>query len=165
MNGAILDGDVPIVRVQAPKIVVADPGVSVLVTDSPYVIGIGCRLGTTADEIRSAVSAAYKDAGIPENSVTLFATTLKKFHEKGLHEGITALAGNLIFLDDETINKQIPVTSSRAEMLGLCGVAEPCSLALSKTGTLILKKNRIWPRNYCNRKISNRKIIWVCYGS
>lgn len=140
VNGAILDGDVPIVRVQAPKIVVADPGVSVLVTNSPYVIGIGCRLGTTADEVRSAVSAACKDAGIPENSVTLFATTLKKFHEKGLHEGIAAFAGNLIFLDDETINKQIPVTSSRAEMLGLCGVAEPCALALSKTGTLILKK-------------------------
>ena len=140
VNGAILDGDVPIIRVQAPKIVVADPGVSVLVTDSSYVIGIGCRLGTTADEIRSAISAACKDADIPENSVTLFATTLKKFHEKGLHEGIAALAGNLIFLDDDTINKQIPATPSRAEMLGLCGVAEPCALALSKTGSLILKK-------------------------
>ena len=140
VNGAILDGDVPIIRVQAPKIVVADPGVSVLVTDSSYVIGIGCRLGTTADEIRSAISAACKDADIPENSVTLFATTLKKFHEKGLHEGIAALAGNLIFLDDDTINKQIPATPSREEMLGLCGVAEPCALALSKTGSLILKK-------------------------
>ena len=140
VNGAILDSDVPIIRVQAPKIIVADPGVSVLVTDSPYVIGIGCRLGTTAEEIRSAISSACKEAGIPMESVTLFATTLKKFHEKGLHEGVAALAGNLIFLDDETINKQIPVTSSRAEMLGLCGVAEPCALALSKTGTLILKK-------------------------
>lgn len=140
VNGAILDGDVPIVRVPGPKIVVADPGVSVLVTDSPYVIGIGCRLGTTTDEIRSAISAACKDADISVDSVTLFATTIKKFHEKGLHEGVAALAGNLIFLDDETINKQIPVTSSRAEMLGLCGVAEPCALALSKTGNLILKK-------------------------
>ncbi|HJJ53366.1 MAG TPA: cobalt-precorrin 5A hydrolase [Methanocorpusculum sp.] len=140
VNGAILDGDVPIVRVQAPKIVIADPGVSVLVTDSRYVIGIGCRLGTTADEIKSAISSACKDAGISLDSVTLYATTVKKFHEKGLHDGVASLSGNLIFLDDETINKQVPKTPSRAEMLGLRGVAEPCALALSKTGTLILKK-------------------------
>jgi cobalt-precorrin 5A hydrolase len=140
VNGAILDGEVPIVRVLPPKIVVANPGVSVLVNESPYVIGIGCRLGATAGEICSAISAACKDAGISEDSVTLYATTMKKFHESGLREAIASLSGNLIFLDDETINEQVPESSSRAEMLGLCGVAEPCALALSKTGTLIMKK-------------------------
>jgi cobalt-precorrin 5A hydrolase len=140
VNAAILDNDVPVIRVLPPKIIVANSGVSVLVNESPFVIGIGCRLGTTAGEILSAVSSACCETGIPENSVTLYATTMKKFHEAGLHEAIASLSGNLIFLDDETINEQVPESSSRAEMLGLCGVAEPCALALSKTGTLILKK-------------------------
>lgn len=67
-------------------------------------------------------------------------TTVKKFHEEGLHEAIRSLSGNLIFLDDDTINAQVPKTQSRAGMLGLSGVAEPCALALAKSGTLILNK-------------------------
>ncbi len=140
VNGALLDGDVPLVRVDAPHIVVANPGVSVLVNDSAYVIGIGCRLGTTADEILSAVDAACAAASIAREKVTMYATTVKKFHEAGLHEAVRSLSGNLIFLDDQTINAQVPQSPSRAEMLGLTGVAEPCALALAKSGTLILNK-------------------------
>ncbi|MDV0442298.1 cobalt-precorrin 5A hydrolase [Methanorbis furvi] len=140
VNGAILDGEVPIVRVNPPHIVIANPGVSVLVNNSPYVIGIGCRLGTTAEEILAAIDSACKTAGIPLADVKIFATTVKKFHEAGLHEAVRSLSGNLIFLDDETVNAQVPQTPSRAEMLGLAGVAEPCALALAKSGTLILNK-------------------------
>lgn len=140
VNGAILDCDVPVVRVNPPHIVVANPGVAVLVNDSPYVIGIGCRIGTTAAEILSAIDAACATAEIPRSSVTMYGTTVKKFHEDGLHEAIRSVSGNLIFLDDETINAQVPKTPSRAEMLGLLGVAEPCALALAKSGTLILNK-------------------------
>ena len=140
VNGAVLDGDVPVVRVNPPHIVVANPGVSVLVNDSPYVIGIGCRIGTTADEITTAITAACAAAGISPDAVTLYATTVKKFHEEGLHEAVRSASGNLIFLDDETINAQVPKTPSRAGMLGLSGVAEPCALALAKSGTLILNK-------------------------
>lgn len=140
VNGAVLDGEVPVLRVDPPKILLANPGVSVLVNDSPYVIGIGCRRGTTAAEITEAIASACRDAGVAQQDVTLYASTLKKFHEAGLHEAVRTLSGNLIFLDDETINAQIPESPSRAGMLGLCGVAEPCALALSRTGTLILKK-------------------------
>lgn len=138
VNGAILDLDVPIIRVDPPKIVVANRGVSVLVNESQYVLGIGCRLGTEKDEIISAVSSACESAGIscPE----IFATTQKKFHEKGLHEAAAELGANLIFLDDATINAQITESASRASMLGLLGVAEPCALALSENGRLVMKK-------------------------
>ncbi|MCZ9311948.1 MAG: cobalt-precorrin 5A hydrolase [Methanocorpusculum sp.] len=140
VNGAILDGEVPVVRVEPPHIVVANPGVSVLVNDSLYVMGVGCRLGTTTEEILSAIHAACTAAGISESDVTMYATTVKKFHETGLHEAVRSLSGNLIFLDDDTINAQVPKTPSRAGMLGLSGVAEPCALALAKSGTLILNK-------------------------
>lgn len=140
VNGAILDGEVPVVRVEPPHIVVANPGVSVLVNDSLYVMGVGCRLGTTTEEILSAIHAACTAAGISESDVTMYATTVKKFHETGLHEAVRSLSGNLIFLDDDTINAQVPMTPSRAGILGLSGVAEPCALALAKFGTLILNK-------------------------
>lgn len=138
VNGAVLDSDVPVLRVDPPKILVANPGVSVLVTESRYVVGIGCRLGTTKEEIISAVLAAYAASGI--SGSTLFASTQKKFHEKGLHEAAAELGANLIFLDDATINAQTPKSASRASMLGLSGVAEPCALALSENGRLVLKK-------------------------
>ena len=111
-----------------------------VVNESRYVIGVGCRLGTTAEEIVAAVNAACSAAGISHEVVKMYATTIKKFHEKGLHEAVRSLSGNLIFLDDETINAQVPRTPSRAGMLGLAGVAEPCALALAKSGTLILNK-------------------------
>ncbi|HJJ40986.1 MAG TPA: cobalamin biosynthesis protein, partial [Methanocorpusculum sp.] len=57
-----------------------------------------------------------------------------------LHEAAAELGANLIFLDDATINAQIPQSASRASLLGLCGVAEPCCLALSEKGQLVLKK-------------------------
>lgn len=138
VNGAVLDSDVPVLRVNPPKILVANPGVSVLVTESRYVVGIGCRLGTTKEEIISAVLAAYAASGI--SGSTLFASTQKKFPEKGLHEAAAELGANLIFLDDATINAQTPKSASRASMLGLSGVAEPCALALSENGRLVLKK-------------------------
>lgn len=140
VNGAILDSDVPILRVNPPKVIVANPGVSVLVNDSKYVIGIGCRLGTTEDEVISAVREGCKKAGISESDAKIFATTIKKFHEAGLKTAAEKLNANLIFLDDETINSQMPPSKSCAERLGLCGVSEPCATALSREGVLILEK-------------------------
>ncbi len=140
VNGAILDGRSTILRADPPKIVLANPGVAVLVNESRYVIGIGCRLGTSEEEITSAIEEACASCGIDPKTVTLFGTTMKKFHEEGLHRAVAQSGGNLIFLDDATINAQMPHSASRAEMLGLCGVAEPCALALAAKGTLILKK-------------------------
>lgn len=141
VNGAVLDGTVPIVQVNPPHIVVANPGVSVLVNDSSYVAGIGCRRGTTADEITAAVDAGCAAAGITPDSVTLYATTLKKFHEEGLHEAVRSLSGNLIFLDDETINAQGAADSvPRRDVRALRRGRAVFSGTLAKSGTLTLTK-------------------------
>lgn len=140
VNGAILDSDVKILRVNPPKIVIANRGVSVLVNDSKYVVGIGCRLGTTVEEVISAFHNACKMAEISESDALVFATTQKKINEKGLLTAAETLGANLIFLDDECINSQTPKNKSRAGLIGLCGVAEPCAIALSSEGTLILEK-------------------------
>jgi cobalt-precorrin 5A hydrolase len=72
--------------------------------------------------------------------VLAYATTLKKKGERGLREAISQLSGNLIYIDDQTINAQVVQSSSKAKCLGLQGVAEPCALALSKHKELVMAK-------------------------
>lgn len=121
--------------------VLATPGVSVLITSSPYIMGIGCRRGTSKEEIEEAIEVGCKMAGIPVSAITTYATTVQKLHETGLHEAVRKL-GSLVFLDDKTINEQQPhiVHDSQARRLGLCGVSEPACLALSTYGELVLEK-------------------------
>ena len=141
VNAGILDGTTKIYPVPGPGIVIAGPDVSILVHKGEYVVGIGCRKGVTAGEVTEAVKAALAEAGIAQNEVMLFATTVKKCNETGLIEGIAALSANLIFLDDDTVNAQTAITPSKATRIGLVGVAEPCALAVGKHRELVMKKN------------------------
>jgi cobalt-precorrin 5A hydrolase len=140
VNAALLKNDVPVHAVKGPSIVLAGPGVSLLVKEGKYSVGIGCRKGVSKDEIISAVRAALKENDIPETDVFIYATTVKKTGETGLVEAVGALSGNLIFLDDDTINAQAGTGPSRASRLGLLGVAEPCALATARGKKLIMEK-------------------------
>lgn len=141
VNAAMLDGDVKVYAVPGPAIVIAGPAVSLLVRAGEYTVGIGCRKGVKRDEVISAIRSACAEAGIDIPDVMIFATTAKKFNESGLTEAISALSANLIFLDDDTINAQAPVSPSKAKRIGLLGVAEPCALAVAKRKELVMKKN------------------------
>jgi cobalt-precorrin 5A hydrolase len=140
VNAAMLDNDVPVHAVNGPGIVIAGPSVAILVRSGEYTVGVGCRKGIRADEVVEAIRAALGEAGIAAPAVQVYATTAKKLHEAGLAEGIAALSGNLIFLDDETINAQTGTSPSRATRLGLLGVAEPCALAVARRKELVMGK-------------------------
>jgi cobalt-precorrin 5A hydrolase len=140
VNAALLEKDIPVHAVAGPAIVLAGPEVSVLVKAGEYAVGIGCRKGIRSEEVVDAVKTALAENEIAEENVFIYATTTKKFSETGLVAGIGALSGNLIFLDDDTINAQPNVSPSRASRLGLLGVAEPCALATSKRKELVAKK-------------------------
>ncbi len=140
VNAAFLDSDVPVYEIPEPGIIVAGPGVSVLIRSHPYVIGIGARLGITAEEVVHAVSSALKDAGIRADEVGAYATTEKKRPDPGLAEGVNRLGGVLIYLDDDRINSIETPSPSRAGLIGLSGVAEPAAIACSEKGELIMKK-------------------------
>jgi cobalt-precorrin 5A hydrolase len=140
VNAALLNADIPIHAVQGPAIVLAGPDVSVLVKKGEYTVGIGCRKGVKAAEVVEAVRAALAENKISEADVLVYATTTKKINETGLIGAIGELSGNLIFLDDETINAQAGTGPSRASKIGLLGVAEPCALATSKRKTLVMIK-------------------------
>lgn len=140
VNAAILTNDIPVHAVEGPAIVLAGPDVSVLIRKGTYSVGVGCRKGIRADEVALAVEEALAENGIEKGEVFVYATTTKKLGETGLVEGVGALSGNLIFLDDNTINAQAGTGPSRATRLGLLGVAEPCALATSRTKTLVMGK-------------------------
>ncbi len=140
VNAAMLDTEVPVHAVSSPAIVIAGPGVSFLVRDGEFTVGVGCRKGVTADEVAGAIHGALEGASIPAGDVCVYATTSKKYGETGLVDAVAALSGNLIFLDDATINAQVGISPSKATRIGLRGVAEPCALAVSKRKELVMTK-------------------------
>ena len=140
VNAALLEKDLPVHAIEGPAIVLAGPDVSLLVRKGEYSVGIGCRKGTGEEEIPEAVRTALEENGIAESEVFIYATTEKKMHEPGLVAAVSALSGNLIFLDDDTINAQTGTGPSRASKIGLLGVAGPCALATSKRKELIMEK-------------------------
>jgi cobalt-precorrin 5A hydrolase len=140
VNAAVLDADVPLYAITGPGIVVAGPGVSLLVRKGEYVVGVGCRKGVPAAEVVGAIGQALARAGIAPGNVLVYATTTKKRGEAGLLAAVTDLGGNLVFFDDETLNAEAAPTPSRASLIGLAGVAEPAALAASKQKVLVLAK-------------------------
>jgi cobalt-precorrin 5A hydrolase len=140
VNAALLDRDLPVHAIEGPSIVLAGPDVSLLVRQGEYSVGIGCRKGVGQDEVTNAVRTALAENGIAENDVFIYATTVIKMQEPGLVAAVGALSGNLIFLDDDTINAQTVTGPSRASKIGLLGVAGPCALATAKRKELIMEK-------------------------
>ena len=140
VNAALLDRDLPVHAIQGPALVLAGPDVSLLVRNGEYSVGIGCRKGAGEEEVTGAVRSALAENGIAEHEVFIYATTVRKMQEQGLITAVGALSGNLIFLDDNTINAQTGTGPSRASKIGLLGVAGPCALATSKRRELIMEK-------------------------
>jgi len=145
VNAAILDGEVPVFRVPGPGIVIAGPGVAFLVRSGEYAVGVGCRRGVELGEVQEAIGQALADAGITPADVAVYATTDKKAHEKALIDAIAALSGNLVFLGPEAIGREDSPSPSRAGLIGVKGVAEPCALAVSGRKELVLEK-RVYGR-------------------
>jgi cobalt-precorrin 5A hydrolase len=140
VNAALLADDLPVHAVAGPAIVLAGPDVSLLVRKGEYSVGIGCRKGVSENEVTAAIRAALAENAMNASEVFIYATTVKKLQEPGLVAAVGALSGNLIFLDDDTINAQTGTGPSRASRIGLLGVAEPCALATAKKKELIMKK-------------------------
>jgi cobalt-precorrin 5A hydrolase len=105
-----------------------------------FTVGVGCRRGVGSKEVVDAIKKALEESGVAESDVLVYATTSRKSGETGLSDAISLLSGNLIFLDDDTINAQRGITPSRATRIGLRGVAEPCALAVARKKHLVLGK-------------------------
>lgn len=130
-NTAVLNDKAKIYRINGSGMVIGSSGVSFLITDKPYSVGIGCRLGTTADEIKDAINRALIDSKISLDEIGIVASSELKSHESGLIEATRDLKIPLIFLSNDILNKTKVKTKSAAERFGLQGVAEPAAIAAS----------------------------------
>jgi cobalt-precorrin 5A hydrolase len=139
VNTAVLKGDVPLYSIDGPAMVVAGPEVSVLCSQGSAFVGLGCNRGTCSEEIVQAVRDALREANIPTDEIMLYATTRMKMDEPGLFEAVGVLGGNLVFIDDATLNTQ-NVEQSKASLIGLKGVAEPAALAMSRRKELVFRR-------------------------
>lgn len=111
------------------------------------IAGIGCKKGTGFDEIRSAVMAALKAAGLSPLSIRAFATVDIKGKEEGILElarefNVPLLTFNFQEIAD-IMEKNPDIISNSAkvfEKIGVGGVCEPVTLLASPGASLILPK-------------------------
>lgn len=130
INLAFLREDVPVLRLKGPRIVVVEDDVAVLKRKG-LVAGIGTRKGVSSREVLDAIDSALESSGRAREDIGIIATAWLKKDEKGLSEAAAALGCGVICLPEDVLNAQEPTTPSRANDLGLSGVAEPAVLALA----------------------------------
>lgn len=112
------------------------------------ILGVGCRRGTTAAEIREAVLETLTLAGYAPRDVRRGASARIKVDEGGLREAFRDLGIPLVFIDEDRINTYDgPYDRSEAaeRRLGLRAVAEPCALLAGRRTRLVIRK-RVYPR-------------------
>lgn len=137
INLAFLNEDVPVLRLKGPRILLVDEDVAVL-KGKGLVLGLGTRKGISCEEVLQAIDLALEESGRKREDIAFLASAWLKREEDGLLQAAKALDREIVFLSREELNSQEPVTPSRAEDLGLAGVAEPAVLALANR--LILPK-------------------------
>ena len=141
VNATIIKGLIPRYVLSGPAVAIISPSVSILLKNGEYIVGIGCRRGVLKDEVLEAIKKALEISGIKSDEILAYSTTKLKEDEEGLIDAIKIMNGNLVFLDDDEINSEIPPSPSRAlDKIGLLSVAESSALALSKRKEIIMKK-------------------------
>lgn len=131
VNLAFLREDVPVIRLKGPKVVLVDDDVAVLKSKG-LVVGLGARRGIRSEEVLDAVDSALKTFGRRRDEIGIIATAWLKRDEKGISDAAIAIGRDVIYLPESVLNAQEPTTPSRANDLGLSGVAESAVLALAR---------------------------------
>lgn len=110
-------------------------------------VGIGCRRGTTKDEIIEAVLTACKRIGRSANSIAIIGSTVLKQDEQGLLDAVQAFDVPIEFYDNEqiaiTIEKnKLDVSSFVNEKIGVGNVCEAAALLASQNTRILLPKTK-----------------------
>jgi len=96
------------------------------------VAGIGCRRGTSADAIESAIVAALAQAGSASHRIDLLATAAFKGDEPGIAAAAAARGIRLILIaqaDLERVGNRATHSRRVAGLVGVGSVAEAAALA------------------------------------
>lgn len=109
------------------------------------VVGIGCRRGTLAAEIRQAIETVCEKHGIDQRAIARVASIDIKQEESGLIEAAAALDADIVFFTAaELAALDRPGNSFVAETVGTPAVCEPAALlAAGENAMLVSGKETI----------------------
>jgi cobalt-precorrin 5A hydrolase len=142
INVKFLNEQVEVARLEGPKIVIVDEDVAVLSKTSGRALslGIGAKKGVSKDVVCNAIFHALDKIHATLEDVKTLATADIKSNEEGIFAAAGELEKPIALVPSNIINKMRVVSRSRAEKIGLVGVAEPSALAVSNLQELVLKK-------------------------
>jgi cobalt-precorrin 5A hydrolase len=107
------------------------------------IVGVGCRKGTSQEEILEAIDQALKKGDCSREDIRCVATIDLKGDEPGLKEACIALGLPLRIVPREHI-RSFHGTYQRSafvkEKIGVEGVSEPCALLAGRRTKLIVPK-------------------------
>jgi cobalt-precorrin 5A hydrolase len=114
------------------------------------VAGIGCRKGTTAEEIDAVIDAALAQAGQPREALSCIATSDGKGAELGIIEATAGRGLRLVLVKPAELEAAGPRTQSSSprvkELSGVPSVAEAAALAAAgETATLLVPRIVLGP--------------------
>jgi len=130
--------------VRVASILSAEPVVTTASeTKKRLIIGVGCRKGTTKEEILEAIDQALNKGERSIYDVRYIATIDLKGNEPGLKEACMALGVSLRTVPFDAIkmfNGPYRRSAFVKEKIGVEGVSEPCALLTGRRAKLIVPK-------------------------
>lgn len=121
------------------KVLVLRPG--------KLVAGIGCRRGTKATEIMTALSEACQIINKPVQSIKVLASTTVKQDEDGLLNVAADLAIPIYFYENEILQKTIDqynleISEFVKKQIGVGNICESAAIMSSQSKKLVLRKHK-----------------------
>ena len=129
-------------RAVTPPAVPAD---RVVYRPPTLVLGVGCSLGASADELEKLAREALREAGLAAGSVALVATINRRLTEPGVVELAARFGVPLRGFAADALAAVAEAPSPSAEVarhVGTPGVCEPAAILASAGGTLLVPKRK-----------------------
>ena len=118
---------------------------AVIFRPKSLVLGLGCNRGTSAEEIRTFVEAAFQDRGLSLKSVRNIATIDIKRDEAGIAEYAQRLGVAVDYFPNERL-AAVPDLPTPSEVtwraVGVSGVCEPAALLSAGARELVVTKQK-----------------------
>jgi cobalt-precorrin 5A hydrolase len=106
------------------------------------VAGIGCRKGTSPEEIRTVIASALAQAGVSAGDLAVIATATSKGTEPGIVAAAASLGVRLTLVPQDALLAAGPATKTYSARsiatMGVASVAEAAALAAAGPAARLL---------------------------
>jgi cobalt-precorrin 5A hydrolase len=153
LSAKFVDNLAAVSRIEQPAVVLTNRAVApipenmILLMNRKLAIGIGCRRGTSEQEILTAIDAACKKIAATRQDIGLLASTVVKQDEGGLLAAAHELGVPIYFYENDQLQQMIDrcgleISPFVKRQIGVGSVCEAAALQASSVKKLILKKEK-----------------------